>query len=192
MAIDGIAVVAHPDNPVGGVSLEQLRKIFSGAIANWKEVGGEDKPIVVIGRTAASGTREFFSSAVMQGDGVKARECFDGNADVQACVLGTPGAIGYVGLGFLNGLKVLAVEGVQAGPETVAAGAYPVSRPLFMVTNGYPGPGPPCSGWSPCSNGPAAARLSRSAASCLSRSIASRRPGRSLGSTGHGLPAERL
>jgi phosphate transport system substrate-binding protein len=141
VAIDGIAFVVHPDNPVGAASLDQLRRIFSGAIRNWMEVGGEDMPIVVIGRTAGSATREFFNSAVMKGDDVKASESYDSNAAVRARVLGTPGAIGFVGLSFLKGLKVVAVDGIQASPETVAAGNYPISRPLFMVTNGYPEPG---------------------------------------------------
>jgi phosphate transport system substrate-binding protein len=141
VAIDGIAVVVHPDNPVGAASLDQLRKVFGGTITNWKEVGGEDRRIVVIARNSASGTGDFFASAVMKGGSVKASECVESNAAVRAYVLGTPGAIGYVGLGSLHGLKIVAVDGIRASPETVAAGKYAISRSLLMVTNGRPEPG---------------------------------------------------
>lgn len=145
VALDGIAIVVHPSNPVRQLTLDQIRDIYTGKIINWKELGGPDLRIVPVSRDTASGTYEVFGGIVLGGEAPSARGVLyqPSNAAVAETVARTSGAIGYVSLGFLNpAIKALAVgeAGTYLLPseENVIAGTYPISRPLFMITNGFP------------------------------------------------------
>jgi phosphate transport system substrate-binding protein len=139
IAMDGIAVVVHPSNPVKGVTKEQLKQIYMGEIANWKQLGGPDKKIVVISRDTNSGTYETFQQLVIKSERVTDRaEHVSSNGAVRQRVMSTEGAIGYAGLAFLEGVKALEVEGIAPTSATVNDKTYPISRPLFMYTNGEP------------------------------------------------------
>ncbi len=140
VAYDSIIPVVHPSNPVSELTLEQLKAIYEGKIRNWKELGGPDKKIVVISRDTSSGTYEVWEKKVMK----KAR-VFPGallqasNGAVAQAVAKNKYAIGYIGLGYLNrDLKPIKVNGVLGSVETTLNGTYPISRPLFMFTNGWP------------------------------------------------------
>jgi len=140
VALDGLPVIVHPSNPVSGLTIAQVRDIFMGKITNWKEVGGPDKKIVVVSRDTNSGTYETFETMVMNkekiGDGI---EYVGSNGAVRQRVQSTPAAIGYAGLGFVDRtVKALAINGIAPSAQTVITGEYPIARPLFMFTNGYP------------------------------------------------------
>lgn len=146
VAMDGIAIAVHPANPVQGLTVEQIRDIYTGKIANWRELGGPDLPIVAISRDTNSGTYETFETLVMKGQKMHEKvEYVGSNGAARQRVMSTPAAIGYVGLAFIEGLKTLAVNNIEATPETVKDKSYPVSRPLYMYTNGRPQPGTPLS-----------------------------------------------
>ncbi|HOK65650.1 MAG TPA: phosphate ABC transporter substrate-binding protein [Anaerohalosphaeraceae bacterium] len=140
IAMDGVCVVVHPSNPVTELRTEQIRDIYMGKITNWKELGGPDMPIVPVSRDTSSGTYESFHSMVMHNEKMAANvEYVNSNPQAHARVRSTPGAIGYVGIGFLDRyVKALKVDGVMPTRSTIAKGIYPVSRPLFLFTNGYP------------------------------------------------------
>jgi phosphate transport system substrate-binding protein len=140
VAMDGLAVIVHPSNPVGGLTIEQVRNIYLGTITNWKEVGGPDKKIVAISRDTNSGTYETFESMVMKDAKIASGvEYVGSNGAVRQRVQNTQGAIGYVGLGFVDRtVKALTIDDIPATGRTVASGNYPIARPLFMFTNGYP------------------------------------------------------
>ena len=145
VAMDGVCVVVNPKNSVSALTTAQVRDIYAGKITNWKELGGPDQKIVVISRDTSSGTYETFHKLVM-GKGTKMVgqvEYVNSNPQAQARVQTTAGAIGYVGLAFQKGVKTLKVDGVLPSARTVVSGKYPVSRPLFMFTNGYPKLGSP-------------------------------------------------
>ncbi len=138
IAYDCIVPVVHPSNPVTNLTLAQLKDIYEGKVKNWKQVGGPDKPIVVISRDTSSGTYEVWEEIVME----KAR-VFPGallqasNGAVAQAVSKNQNAIGYVGLSYLNKeLKGLSVNGEKASIENPAA--YPISRVLYMFTKGWP------------------------------------------------------
>ncbi|MFH0879280.1 MAG: phosphate ABC transporter substrate-binding protein [Lentisphaerota bacterium] len=142
VAMDGIAIAAHPSNPVKELSKEQLRAIFTGEISNWKELGGPDKSIVVISRDTNSGTYEAYQEMVMKSERITDKAEYVGsNGAVRQRVMSTEGAIGYVGLAFLEGVKALAINGVEPNIDTVTDRSYPISRPLFMYSNGEPADG---------------------------------------------------
>jgi phosphate transport system substrate-binding protein len=144
VAMDGLAVAVHPSNPVGALSIEQVRNIYMGKISNWKELGGPDMPIVVISRDTNSGTYEAFESLVMNKQKMTDKAEYVGsNGAVRQRVMSTAAAVGYVGLAFLEGVKPVKVEGIVPSPETVNDKTYPVSRPLYMYTNGRPKAGSP-------------------------------------------------
>ena len=136
VAIDGVAIVAHPRNPIKNLSLLQLRDIFRGRIAEWFDVGGPSGEITVISRESGSGTRSKFEDAVMGGRNVTI------NAIVVAseqAVLDSAGSIttsiGYVSSAYLTStVKTISVEGVAPTPATEADRSYPLSRPLLLVT----------------------------------------------------------
>jgi len=144
IANDGIALIVHPTNTVPGLALAQVREIYAGNITNWKDVGGPDQVIVVIGRDSASGTREFFSEKVMnQQNYTRTQLEKNSNGAVQQTVIQTPGAVGYVGLGYLNnGVRAVPIlvngEPVVPSVATVVSNKYPISRPLIMITPGAP------------------------------------------------------
>ncbi len=139
VAMDGLAIVVNPRNPVQELSLAQVRDIYKGQIKNWSELGGPNVAIVKISRDTNSGTYETFESLVMDNEKIAPdTEYVGSNGAARQRVKSTPGAIGYVGLGFTKGVKRLLIDGVEATKENVASGRYPVARPLFMFTNGYP------------------------------------------------------
>ncbi len=148
VAMDGLPVLVHPSNPVNGLTVAQVRDIFMGKVTSWKEVGGPDMPIVIVSRDTNSGTYETFEGLVMthkvNGEKVQEKiatgaEYVGSNGAIRQRVQTTPGAIGYAGLGFVDKtVKALEIEGVAPTVQTVTSGVYPIARPLFMFTNGYP------------------------------------------------------
>ncbi len=143
VAMDGIAVVVNPANPVGKLTLEQIHDIYAGKVNNWKQVGGVDMPIVIISRDTSSGTYETFETKVMHKDPIASGvETVGSNGQMRARVQSTKNAIGYVGLGFVDkSVKAVLVNNIPATKSSVASGVYPIARPLFMFTDGYPKPG---------------------------------------------------
>ncbi|WP_235809609.1 phosphate ABC transporter substrate-binding protein [Methanofollis ethanolicus] len=142
VARDGIAVIVHPSNTVETITTAQAKAIYQGAITNWKEIGGPDMAVVVVGRDSASGTREFFQEAVMnKEDFVPTQLEKNSNGAVKQTIAQTPGAIGYVGLGYIDDtVKALSVDvnGTTVEPTVAAvvSGDYPIARSLNMFTKG--------------------------------------------------------
>ena len=137
VAIDGIAVVVDPANTVKDLTKDQLISIYKGEIKNWSELGGEDAPIVVVGREAGSGTRGAFEELLKIEDACAYASELDSTGAVIAKVASTPGAIGYVSLDAIDDSVVaVSLEGVEATPENIKAGNYFLSRPFVMATKG--------------------------------------------------------
>ena len=137
VAIDGIAVVVDPANTVEDLTKDQLTSIYNGTITNWKEAGGTDQPIVVIGRESGSGTRSAFEEILDVADACKYSNELDSTGAVMAKVASTPGSIGYVSLDVLDDtVKTLKLDGTEATPENIKAGSYFLSRPFVMATKG--------------------------------------------------------
>ncbi|WP_407355377.1 PstS family phosphate ABC transporter substrate-binding protein [Methanolobus sp. WCC5] len=144
VAFDGIAVIVNPENPVDQLTFSQLKGIYDGSISNWAEVGGEDRTITAITRDSSSGTYEYFRTEVLTGDN------FRQDALVQPATGGivqevgqNRGAIGYIGYAYLNdNVKALALDGgdgyVEANPENIMEGEYPLARPLMYYVDGEP------------------------------------------------------
>lgn len=144
VALDGLAVIVHPSNPRGNLTIDQIRDIYTGKIVNWKELGGRDQKIVVISRDTNSGTYESFNTLVLKDAKLKGGAEYVGSGGaIRQRVMSTEAAIGYVGLAFTEGVKVMTVDGVVPTPETVLDKTYPISRPLYMYTNGRPKTGTP-------------------------------------------------
>ena len=137
---DGIALVGHPSNTVSDLSLEQVKAIYQGTITNWKDVGGADSEIVLIGRDSSSGTREFFTEFVLdKEDAAKEMQELNSNGAVAQAVSITPGAIGYVSLEYVDdSLKAFSIGGVAPTVDNVISGIYEINRPLLMITSGEP------------------------------------------------------
>ncbi|HJK12267.1 MAG TPA: phosphate ABC transporter substrate-binding protein, partial [Methanocorpusculum sp.] len=137
---DGIALIVHPTNTVTELTLSQVKDIYQGTITNWKEVGGSDSEIVLVGRDSASGTREFFTEFVLNDeDAAKTMQELNSNGAVQQSVAQTPGAIGYVSLEYVDDtVKALTIDGVTPSVATVLDGTYTINRPLLMITDGEP------------------------------------------------------
>jgi phosphate transport system substrate-binding protein len=140
IAMDGVCIVVHPSNPINALTSEQIKDIYTGKITNWKELGGADMHIVPISRDTSSGTYETFHNLVMKKEKMTANpETVNSNPQAKNRVVPTPGAIAYVGLGFVDSsIKALKVDGVMPTKRTIASGTYPVARPLYLFTNGYP------------------------------------------------------
>ncbi len=140
VALDGIAMVVHPGNPVAKLSLAEVKAIYLGKIRNWSQLGGPNAAIVIISRDTNSGTYETFEGKVMKGEKIaKNCEYVGSNGAIRQRVQSTPAAIGYIGIGFIdNTVKALAVDNVVPTVDTVKNGSYPIARPLYMVTNDYP------------------------------------------------------
>lgn len=139
VAMDGLAMVVHESNPLAGLTLDQIRAIYAGEITNWKQLGGPDQAIVLISRDTNSGTYESFEALVMKGAKIGSKAEYVGsNGAIRQRVMSTPGAIGYVGLAFCEGVKIIPVNGVMPSAETVLDKSYPIARPLYMYTNGRP------------------------------------------------------
>jgi len=152
VALDGLAVVVNPNNPVSKLTIDQLAQIFNGKITNWKEVGGADSKIVLLSREVNSGTHVYFKEHVLRKGDPNSKEEFSPNAlmlpSSQAIadeVAGNPAAIGYYGMGYISPKqKPISVakdeksEYIAPTIENVLNNKYPISRPLFLYTNGEP------------------------------------------------------
>ncbi|MBF0551287.1 MAG: phosphate ABC transporter substrate-binding protein [Deltaproteobacteria bacterium] len=140
IALDCIVPVVNSDNPLTDLNLAQLRGIYNGKIRNWKDVGGNDKPIVAISRDSSSGTFEVWQEKILNKDKVRPdAQLQASNGAVAQAVAGNKYAIGYLGIGYLNSnLKPLKVNGVTASFETTKTKVYPIFRELFMFTRGKP------------------------------------------------------
>lgn len=140
IARDAIVLVVHPSNALAGLTLAEIKAIYTGKVSNWSEVGGADQEIIVVSRDSASGTFETFNELALEGEKVRADALLQAsNAAVVTTVANTPGAIGYVGLGYVSKeIKALTVDEVIPSKETVNAGDYPLARSLFMYTDGKP------------------------------------------------------
>lgn len=137
VAIDGIAVVTDPANPVKGLTKEQLCDIYTGKIKNWSEVGGSDSAIIVVGREAGSGTRGAFEEILEIEDTCVYANELDSTGAVMAKVASTPGAVGYVSLDVVNEtVAALELGGAAPTVENIKAGEYFLSRPFVMATKG--------------------------------------------------------
>ena len=135
LAYDGIAIIVHPDNPVSDLTLEQIAKLYTGEITNWKDVGGNDAEVVLIGREAASGTRDGFESITGTKDKCRYRQELTSTGDVITAVSQNPDAIGYASLASVKDtVKALNVGGVTPSEATVKDGSYLVQRPFVLVT----------------------------------------------------------
>ena len=135
LALDGIAVIVNPNNPVSDLSVEQIASIYKGEITNWKDVGGNDAEIVLIGREAGSGTRDGFESITGTNDACKYRQELTSTGDVITTVYQNPDAIGYASLASLkDNVKALTVGGIAPTEETVKVGSYVIQRPFVLVT----------------------------------------------------------
>jgi phosphate transport system substrate-binding protein len=132
--------IVNPRNPVRNLTVDQLSQIYQGKITNWKDVGGEDLEIVVISRDSSSGTFEAWGEMVLKGAKVSPRAQLQAsNGAIVQAVSKNRYAIGYVGLGYLDeSIKALTVNGIAASEKTAASKQYPVSRFLYMYTNGEP------------------------------------------------------
>jgi phosphate transport system substrate-binding protein len=152
VGLDGLAILINKDNPADKLTVSQLRDIFTAKITNWKEVGGPDMKIVILSRESNSGTHMFFKEHVIRGGDKNSKTEFSVHSllmpSSQAIydeIYQNPHALGYVGMGFIND-KVKAVsvavdensQYVYPTPENVLSGKYPVSRPLYLYTDGSP------------------------------------------------------
>ena len=136
LAYDGIAIIVNPENPVKDLSLETIAKIYSGEIKNWKEVGGKDVEIVLIGREAGSGTRDGFEDITKTKDKCQYRQELTSTGDVITTVSSNPSAIGYASVASVkDSVKIVSVDGVIPNEETIKNGSYAVQRPFVLVTN---------------------------------------------------------
>ena len=137
IAIDGIAVITNNSNEVENLTKEDLIKIYTGEIKNWKELGGKDENIVVLGREAGSGTRGAFEELLGIVDSCVYAGELDSTGGVKAKVASTEGTIGYVSLDVVDDtVKALKLDGVEATEANIKAGSYLLSRPFVMATNG--------------------------------------------------------
>ena len=135
LAYDGIAIIVHPDNPVSDLTLDQIAKLYTGEITNWKDVGGNDAEVVLIGREAASGTRDGFESITGTKDKCQYRQELTSTGDVITAVSQNPDAIGYASLASIkDSVKALNVDGVTPSEASVKDGSYKVQRPFVLVT----------------------------------------------------------
>ena len=135
VGLDGIALVVNPANKLEDITLRDLAKVYSGEITNWKELGGDDKSIVVIGREDGSGTRDGFESIVMGDKEPKYAQELESTGSVINAVATTDGAIGYASLANVDEtVKALKIGGVEATEENVKSGAYEVQRPFICAT----------------------------------------------------------
>lgn len=135
VALDGIVLVVNPQNSVNDLTLEQIKDIYTGKFTNWKEVGGEDRPIVLIGREAGSGTRDGFESVTLTKDACQYRQELTSTGDVITTVSKNVNAVGYASLAAVSEkIKAVTVDGVQATEATIKDGSYKLQRPFLLVT----------------------------------------------------------
>ena len=135
VAIDGIAIIVHPNNPVANLTVEQIAGIYKGEVTNWKDVGGNDGEIVLIGREESSGTRDGFESITGTEDACQYRQELTSTGDVITTVSQNPGAIGYASVASVKDtVKAVTVDGVAPTEATIKDGSYVVQRPFVLVT----------------------------------------------------------
>ncbi len=146
-ALDGIAVVVNADNPVGELTLEQLKQIFTGAAANWKQVGGDDRLITVLSRESNSGTYVYFQKAVLKKqDYAQQARLMPSSAAIIQSVEQDTGVIGYVGVAYAENSKAKIIkvkktfeaQAVSPTMENIKSGGYPISRPLHLYIKSAP------------------------------------------------------
>ena len=140
VAYDCIVPIVHPSNGVRNLTLDQLKGIYKGEITNWKDVGGPDRKVVVISRDTSSGTYEVWEDKVMKKERVYPGALLQAsNGAVAQAVAKNQNAVGYIGLGYVNdSVKALTVNSIEGTSETTLNGTYPISRPLYMFTKGWP------------------------------------------------------
>jgi phosphate transport system substrate-binding protein len=140
IAMDGIAIIVHPSNPIENLTKEQIKSIYIGKVSNWSDIGGPSLNIVIVSRDNSSGTFDTFTERVL--DGAKTRPdslLQASNQAVAQAVSATPGSIGYIGIGYLSSkVKALTIDNIECSKDTVVTGKYPLARPLFMYTDGTP------------------------------------------------------
>ena len=135
VAIDGIAIIVNPENPVSDLTIEQIAALYKGEVTNWSEVGGIDAPVVLVGREAASGTRDGFESITGTKNLCKYAQELTSTGDVVQTVASNPNAIGYASVASVKDtVKKVSVEGVSPTTETIQTGAYKVQRNFVFVT----------------------------------------------------------
>ncbi len=140
VAWDGLAIIVHPSNPVDDLSLEQVRRIFTGQIISWKEVGGPDRNIHIVTREEGSGTRGAFQEMVMGKERITKKSIVqDSNGTVREVVAGDPYAIGYISLGLLEArVKAIKLDGIEPCLDNIVNRNYKLVRPFILITNGPP------------------------------------------------------
>ena len=140
IALDAIAIIVHPDNKVKGITSEQAAKIFLGEIKNWKDVGGDDAPILVQSRETGSGTRATLEEMLLNKESVIATATAHTSTTLlKQAVAAEKNSIGYISLGFVdNTVKAVALDNVEATTATVYDKTYPLSRALYVATKGTP------------------------------------------------------
>jgi phosphate transport system substrate-binding protein len=136
VAFDCIVPVVHPSNPIKNITVDQLKALYKGEIRNWKEIGGADKPVVIISRDTSSGTYEVWEEKIMKKERVFPGALLQAsNGAIVQAVSKNPNAVGYIGLGYMdNSVKMLSVNGITGSKETTLNKSFPVSRPLYMYT----------------------------------------------------------
>lgn len=135
LAYDGIAVIVNPENPVADLDMDTISKIYTGEITNWKDVGGQDAEIVLIGREAGSGTRDGFESITKTEDSCQYRQELTSTGDVITAVSQNPAAIGYASLASVNEqVQTVRVNGVEPTEDSIKDGSYVIQRPFILVT----------------------------------------------------------
>ncbi|MBZ0166505.1 MAG: PstS family phosphate ABC transporter substrate-binding protein, partial [Candidatus Omnitrophica bacterium] len=150
IAMDGLSVITHPDNPINKLTTDQIGAIFRGDLKNWNEVGGQDRPITLYGRQSNSGTFVFFQDFILKGDYSQKMNRMNGNAQIVEAIRKDVSGIGYVGVGYVKDatdLTIVKVASQQGGPyasplneDDVKSGKYPIVRPLNQYVNGSPSP----------------------------------------------------
>jgi phosphate transport system substrate-binding protein len=140
IALDAIAIIVNPSNPIQSLTTSQVADIFSGKIKNWREVGGRDMEIGLVNRDESSGTRDAFSTLVLKGGPFDPTAAvLPGTGQVRSVVAQSPIAVGYISLGFVDKtVKALTIDGVTPTEQTVANRTYPISRVLHFLTKGAP------------------------------------------------------
>ena len=135
LAYDGIAVIVNSENPVADLDMDTISKIYTGEITNWKDVGGQDAEIVLIGREAGSGTRDGFESITKTEDSCQYRQELTSTGDVITAVSQNPAAIGYASLASVNEqVQTVRVNGVEPTEDSIKDGSYVIQRPFILVT----------------------------------------------------------
>lgn len=140
IAMDGMAVIVHPSNKLAALTRQQIKDIYTGKVSDWSELGAGKGKIVVLSRDTSSGTYESFSELALHKEKIRPDALINAsNQAIASTVANTPGAIGYIGHGYLSKkVKDVTVDGVTCTRENIISGKYPLSRALYMYTNGKP------------------------------------------------------